>query len=65
MDMCMIDVTDVPQAQVDDEVLIIGQGNTCDDMAEQLDTIAYEVLCGINKRIPRLYQQNSKTSEIL
>ena len=65
MDMCMVDVTDVPQAKVDDEVLIIGERNSCDDMAEQLDTIPYEILCGINKRIPRIYKHNQKTSEIL
>lgn len=65
MDMCMVDITNVPQAQIGDEVLVIGEGNTCDDMAEQLDTISYEVLCGINKRIPRIYKQNGITSEIL
>lgn len=65
MDMCMIDVTDIPQAQVGDEVTIIGQGISCDEMAQKLETISYEVLCGINKRIPRIYYQNGKTSEIL
>ena len=33
--------------------------------AEQLGTISYEVLCGINKRIPRIYLQGGKASEIL
>ena len=65
MDMCMIDVTDIPEAEVGDPVTVIGDGLSCSDMAEQLDTIAYEILCGINKRIPRIYYQNGKTSEIL
>lgn len=65
MDLCMVDVTDIPEAQVGDEVTVIGAGRPCEAMARQLDTIGYEVLCGINKRIPRIYLQNGKASEIL
>lgn len=65
MDMCMVDVTDIPDAQVGDEVTIIGGDLTCVHMADLLGTIPYEVLCGINKRIPRIYLQNGKASEIL
>lgn len=65
MDMCMADVTEVPQAQVGDTVTVIGPGLPCEAMAGQLDTISYEILCGINKRIPRIYLQNGKPSEIL
>lgn len=65
MDMCMADVTDVPQAEVGDEVTVIGPEQPCEHLAEQLDTIPYEVLCGINKRIPRIYLQNGRQSEIL
>ena len=62
MDMCMVDVTGVPEAQVGDEVTIIGAERPCDILAEQLGTISYEALCGINKRIPRIYLQNGKPS---
>ena len=65
MDMCMVDVTEVPDVQVGDEVTIIGPERPCDLLADQLGTISYEVLCGINKRIPRIYLQNGKSSEIL
>jgi len=69
MDMCMVDITHIPNVQVGDEAVLIGsQGSvsqSADDLAVLLDTIPYEVLCGINKRIPRIYQQNGKTSEIL
>ena len=65
MDLCMVDVTDIPEVQVGDEVTVIGSGMPCEAMADQLDTIAYEILCGINKRIPRIYLQNGKASEIL
>lgn len=60
MDMCMIDVTDVPGAGEGDEVVLIGsQGSeriTADDIAAMTGTIAYEVLCGISSRVPRIYQ---------
>lgn len=65
MDMCMADVTHVPEAQVGDPVTVIGPGLPCEAMAEKLGTISYEVLCGVNKRIPRIYLQNGKPSEIL
>jgi len=65
MDLCMVDVTDIPDAQVGDEVTIIGAALPCEILADQLQTIPYEILCGINKRIPRIYLQNGKASEIL
>lgn len=69
MDMCMVDVTDVPGARVGDRVTVLGAGgddviSVC-DLAEQLDTIPYEILCGINKRIPRIYLDGKKQTEIL
>ncbi len=59
MDMCMLDVTDVPGVSEGDDVVLIGsQGNeriTADDIAAKIGTIAYEVLCGISDRVPRIY----------
>ena len=59
MDMCMVDITQVPEAQVGDTVTVIGADGdrqvTWDDWADQLGTISYELLCGINKRVPRVY----------
>ncbi len=59
MDMCMIDVTDVPGACEGDEVVLLGsrggQSITADDLAARTETIAYEVLCGISSRVPRIY----------
>jgi alanine racemase len=58
MDMTMLDVTDVPGVAEGDEVVLIGaQGNeriTADDIAAKTGTIAYEVLCGISCRVPRV-----------
>jgi alanine racemase len=62
MDMLMVDVTDVPGATVGDEVTLIGddrQGGAAisvDDLAAWAGTINYEILCGISKRVPRVYK---------
>lgn len=59
MDMVMIDVTDVPSAQVGDEAILIGRQGTeaiwADEVAGWMDTIPYEVLCAIGPRVPRVY----------
>jgi alanine racemase len=58
MDMTMLDVTGVPGVAEGDEVVLIGaRGNeriTADDIAARTGTIAYEVLCGISGRVPRV-----------
>ena len=59
MDMCMIDVTDIAEAKEGDEVVLFGQQGketiTVDEMATQAETISYEILCGVGKRVPRDY----------
>ena len=64
MDMCMIDVTDIPDAQVGDTITILGRDGEellrCEDMAAQLETITYEITCDINKRVPRIYLKDGK-----
>ena len=54
MDMTMIDVTDT-DAREGDEVVVFGPGYTIIDMAKDLGTIPYEVLCGISQRVKRVY----------
>ena len=55
MDMCMIDLSDLPQADVGDEVEIFGAENPVEDMARDADTIPYEITCAVSKRVPRVY----------
>jgi len=59
MDMTMLDVTDVPGVREGDDVVLIGSMGreriTADDIAATTGTIAYEVLCGISGRVPRVY----------
>jgi Alr-MurF fusion protein len=56
MDMTMLDVTDVP-AREGDEVIVLGDAYTASDMANDLGTIPYEILCGISQRVKRVYFQ--------
>lgn len=59
MDMLMVDVTDIPGVKVGDEAVIYGrQGRemiSVEEVAKSLGTISYELLCRINKRVPRVY----------
>jgi alanine racemase len=60
MDMMMIDVSRVPGASVGDSVTLIGRDDgaaiTIDHVARWADTASYEILCGISKRVPRIYR---------
>lgn len=55
MDICMVDVTDIPDACEGDEVILFGDENPVWDMAERIGTISYEVLTGIGRRVKRVY----------
>ncbi len=70
MDMCMVDITDVPQAKVGDELTLFGydEDGQCvpvERLAEASGTISYEILCTLSKRIARLYYSGGRQSEIL
>jgi alanine racemase len=59
MDMMMVDVSRVPGASVGDSVTLIGRDQreaiAVDQVARWADTASYEILCGISKRVPRIY----------
>ncbi|MEG1523409.1 MAG: alanine racemase [Clostridia bacterium] len=59
MDQMMVDVTDIPDAIVGDDAVLIGsQGQdtiTADEMAVWADTISYEILLCISDRVPRVF----------
>ncbi|GAG57006.1 unnamed protein product, partial [marine sediment metagenome] len=59
MDQIMIDVTDIDEVKIGDEVVIIGnQGEEkieVDELSRALNTIDYEIVCGIKDRIPKIY----------
>ncbi len=55
MDMCMVDVTDVPGVKIGDEMTIFGQEGSLQQMADEMGTIPYEIMCGISPRVARVY----------
>ncbi|MGL4736043.1 MAG: alanine racemase [Cellulosilyticaceae bacterium] len=59
MDQFMVDVTHIPDVSVGDEVVVFGkQGDlevTIEELAALADTINYEIICMIGKRVPRRY----------
>lgn len=56
MDMCMIDLTDLPEVSVGDEVEIFGTRSSVETLAAAAGTISYELLCALSKRVPRVYK---------
>ncbi len=59
MDQTLLDVTDINDVKDGDVVTILGSSGSltynADDMAQELDTIGYEILCDISKRVQRFY----------
>jgi len=55
MDMCMIDISEIPAAKVGDEVLIFGKNPRVERLAECLETIPYELFTSVSDRVKRIY----------
>jgi alanine racemase len=62
MDLTLLDVTDIPRVDVGDEVVLLGASEHCSitalEIAQELGTVPYEVLCSIGKRVPRIYVES-------
>ena len=57
MDMCMIDLTELPEADVGSEVELFGPANDIYKLSDAAQTIPYELLCAVSKRVPRVYAE--------
>jgi Alr-MurF fusion protein len=55
MDMCMIDVSAVPEVREGDEVIIFNDELRVEDLATQIGTIPYEILTNVSQRVKRVY----------
>ena len=59
MDLTLVDVTGLPGIAVGDEAILLGSGDNLSvdarEHAALANTVLYEVLCGISKRVPRKY----------
>ncbi len=67
MDQMMVDVTEIPDAALADDVVLIGQsGNetiTMEEISEKAYSFNYEFACGISRRVPRVYLQNGEPTQ--
>lgn len=62
MDLTLLDVTNVPGVEIDDQVTLLGSNRqyselqiTAEDLARIVGTLSYEVTCGVSNRVPRSY----------
>lgn len=62
MDQFMVDVTEIPEARVDDPVTLIGADGgeeiLVEDLAKTCGGFHYEIVCDIGKRVPRVYRRS-------
>ena len=54
MDQLSVDVSDIPDVGIGDEVILFGKELSVDELAKLSGTINYEIVCGINQRVPRI-----------
>ena len=64
MDQFMVDVTDIPEAVEGDPVTLIGEDGretiTADELGDLSGRFNYELVCDLNKRLPRIYLENNQ-----
>lgn len=63
MDMCMIDLTNCPHVNVGSTIEIFGEKNSVNDLAHMVETIPYEIVCAVSKRVPRVYYRGGRAVE--
>jgi alanine racemase len=69
MDVTLIDVTEIQDVTVGDEAIIFGRQGSGEisvyEVAELCGTISYEIICGIGKRVPRVYIEDGRITGIV
>lgn len=64
MDQFMIDVTHIANIKEGDIAILMGQDITAEELASLQNTINYEIVCNIGKRVPRVYIKNNEFLKI-
>lgn len=66
MDQMMIDITNIPEAKLKDEVILIGENEiSVEEVAEKVDTNRNEIISIIGRRVPRVYIKGSYIVDIV
>ncbi len=68
MDQCMLDVTGIEGVKEGTEVTVFGADHgaflSVDEIAERAGLLNYEVICGLSRRVPRIYLRNNEIIEV-
>lgn len=66
MDQTLVDVSAIPDVQAGDEAILWGgaAGDSAEAIAEKTGTISYEVLCGVARRVPRVYVEQGQVTAV-
>jgi alanine racemase len=69
MDLTMVDVTEIPDVALGDEAVLWGEQKgasiTLEEVAERAETIPYEILCSMGKRVVRVFLRDGRPVKIL
>jgi alanine racemase len=69
MDLTMVDVTEIPSVALGDEAVLWGEQQgariTLEEVAERAETLSYEILCSMGKRVVRVFLRDGKPAKIL
>jgi alanine racemase len=69
MDLTMVDATEIPDVSVGDEVVLFGRQQGAeiglDEVAERAETIPYEILCSMGKRVVRVFLRDGRPVKVL
>ena len=60
MDQMMVDVTDIPDVQPGDDVVLMGESISAETIAKACDSFNYEQVCSVSRRVPRQYILDGK-----
>ena len=56
----MVDVSEIPDCECDDEVTLIGGGITAEELGDLSGRFNYELVCDLGKRIPRVFYKDGR-----
>lgn len=69
MDQCMVDISEIDGVHIEDEVVLMGKMGgeeiSAEDIAKLIGTINYEVVCMVDKRVPRVYIKNGNIVKVV
>ena len=67
MDQTLIDVTGIPDAMAGSQITVFGRDNgeflPVENLSEKSGLINYEIICGLSRRVPRVYIKNNEIIE--